>query len=150
MGTQPRSTALLQMTATSSTSKEYQQEENRPNRFPMVQSQLYFFSMVFYVLHLTGLQICLTRVSDSFWLMQDMTCGLEMSEGILMDFVMSNILCIQMNFGLLGKLVIFPFLKQHWHEEVLDFSFNCSRLRRTNKLPYSFHWTSKKDFPVQT
>ena len=67
-----------------------------------------------------------------------------------MDFVMSNILCIQMNFGLLGKLVIFPFLKQHWREEVLDFAFNCSRLRRTNKLPYSFHWTSKKDFPVQT
>ena len=107
MGTQPRSTALLQMTATSSTSKEYQQEENRLNRFPMIQSPLYFFSMVFYVPRLTGLQICPTRALVSFWLMQDMTCGLEMSEGILMDFVMSNILCIQMNFGLLGKLVIF-------------------------------------------
>lgn len=103
MATQWRNTPWLQTMVTSSSFRGSQQEGTRFS--VMNQNLWFFFSMDCYVRPLTGSQICQMRVLPSSWPTLGLMCGLVMFEGIHMVSSISTILCIQIYFGNLGKLV---------------------------------------------
>ena len=125
MDTQRRSTPLRQKTVTSSTFREYQEEEMKSTRTLVtriavqVRSQWYSYSMVCCVPRPTGSQTSLIKAWASLWLMQALMFGWATCEEIPMVYVISNTKQIPTHFGTLGNILCVVMVKEDLQNEIM-------------------------------